>query len=81
MHGQVGNYGLIIYECFSWWTEEMQSYELSARVFGFLRNGKDHLVKADFKDVIRELIDTHPGLEFLKATPEFQDKYGISWEF
>jgi serine/threonine-protein phosphatase 2A regulatory subunit B'' len=21
------------------------------------------------------LLDTHPGLEFLKATPEFQDRY------
>lgn len=27
--------------------------------------------------MLRELLATHPGLEFLQSTPEFQDRYGI----
>ncbi|RRT38243.1 hypothetical protein B296_00043940, partial [Ensete ventricosum] len=30
----------------------------------------------DFKPVLRELLATHPGLEFLQGTPEFQERYG-----
>ncbi|PON54522.1 Parvalbumin [Trema orientale] len=29
----------------------------------------------DFKPVLRELLATHPGLEFLQSTPEFQERY------
>ena len=29
----------------------------------------------DFKPLFRQLLDSHPGLEFLQATPEFQDRY------
>jgi hypothetical protein len=36
-----------------------------------LRCGQD-----DFKPVLRELLLTHHGLEFLHDTPEFQDRYG-----
>ena len=25
--------------------------------------------------MMKTLLDTHPGLEFLQATPEFQDRY------
>ncbi|CAI0434515.1 unnamed protein product, partial [Linum tenue] len=31
--------------------------------------------QADFKPVLEELLATHPGLEFLQGTPEFQEKY------
>lgn len=30
----------------------------------------------DFKPVLRELLASHPGLEFLQSTPEFQERYG-----
>ncbi|OMO94603.1 serine/threonine-protein phosphatase 2A regulatory subunit B'' subunit alpha-like protein [Corchorus olitorius] len=30
-------------------------------------------MEVDFKLVLRELLTTHPGLEFLRSTPEFQD--------
>ena len=39
-------------------------------------------VQADFKPVLQDLLATHPGLEFLQSTPEFQERYGmyrISW--
>lgn len=29
----------------------------------------------DFKQLFKYLLETHPGLEFLQATPEFQDRY------
>lgn len=29
----------------------------------------------DFKPLFKHLLETHPGLEFLQATPEFQDRY------
>lgn len=32
----------------------------------------------DFKPVLQELLATHPGLEFLQSTPEFQERYGPS---
>ncbi|KAL6545470.1 hypothetical protein OROGR_009344 [Orobanche gracilis] len=32
----------------------------------------------EFKPVLRELLTTHPGLEFLQSTPEFQERYGMS---
>ncbi|CAA3005169.1 serine/threonine protein phosphatase 2A regulatory subunit B''beta-like [Olea europaea var. sylvestris] len=33
------------------------------------------LTQEDFKPVLRELLATHPGLEFLQSTPEFQERY------
>lgn len=38
-------------------------------------------IQVDFKPVIQELLATHPGLEFLKGTPEFQERYGIAFFF
>ena len=35
-------------------------------------------VQDDFKPVLKELLATHPGLEFLQGTPEFQERYGNS---
>ncbi|CAN1765712.1 Serine/threonine protein phosphatase 2A regulatory subunit B''beta [Linum perenne] len=29
----------------------------------------------DFRPVLREILATHPGLEFLQSTPEFQERY------
>ena len=31
--------------------------------------------KADFKNLFKHLLTKHPGLEFLQATPEFQERY------
>ena len=35
----------------------------------------EHLEHCDFRPILRELLRTHPGLEFLKDSPEFQDRY------
>ena len=36
---------------------------------------QDHLTLEDFKPLLSLLLETHPGLEFLKATPEYQERY------
>lgn len=39
------------------------------------RPNSTYIVPDDFKQYMRILLESHPGLEFLKATPEFQDRY------
>lgn len=34
-------------------------------------------MQVDFKPVLLELLASHPGLEFLRSTPEFQERYGM----
>ena len=34
-----------------------------------------YIVSSDFKPLFNYLLASHPGLEFLQATPEFQDRY------
>jgi hypothetical protein len=33
--------------------------------------GSEYITAEDFKPLFKQLLETHPGLEFLKATPEF----------
>jgi serine/threonine-protein phosphatase 2A regulatory subunit B'' len=33
------------------------------------------IVPDDFKALFKYLLESHPGLEFLQATPEFQERY------
>jgi len=39
------------------------------------KDGKNVIVPGDFKQIFKYLLEKHPGLEFLQATPEFQDRY------
>ncbi len=34
-----------------------------------------YLCPSDFRQFLRMILDTHPGLAFLNNTPEFQDRY------
>ncbi len=34
-------------------------------------------VQEDCRPILRELLATHRGLEFLHDTPEFQERYGM----
>ncbi|CAN4090147.1 unnamed protein product [Withania somnifera] len=36
---------------------------------------KELIPQDDFKPILQELLATHPGLEFLQSTPEFQERY------
>uniref|UniRef100_A0A7S0NLH7 Uncharacterized protein n=1 Tax=Micromonas pusilla TaxID=38833 RepID=A0A7S0NLH7_MICPS len=71
-----------------YWNGTLRKYtEPNARVFEVLRGDKNngdangsglnipHLTHQDFRSVLRCVLDTHPGLEFLKDSPEFQDRY------
>jgi serine/threonine-protein phosphatase 2A regulatory subunit B'' len=47
-----------------------------ARLFYVLRDGdKGYVTRQDWRRHLAAMLDTHPGLEFLKATPEFQVLY------
>ena len=65
-----------------YWNSTLRKYaEPNARVFEVLRGSKPdqgprhYLEHADFRPILRCILDTHPGLEFLKDSPEFQDRY------
>jgi len=48
----------------------------ATQVFTILKQqNRNYLTKEDFKPVLKDLLDNHPGLEFLKSTPEFQERY------
>jgi serine/threonine-protein phosphatase 2A regulatory subunit B'' len=60
-----------------WVKGNMLTKEITSQVFTILKQpDHNYLVQDDFKPVLQELLATHPGLEFLQGTPEFQDRYG-----
>ena len=74
----------------TYWNATLRKYAREeARAFHVLRGERvvdadaaaasrvttQYLEHADFRPVLRELLASHPGLEFLKDSPEFQDRY------
>ena len=61
------------------WKTTLSKYnDETEMIYNILKNRKqkgDFVSQNDFRLVIRALLDTHPGLEFLKHTAEFQDRY------
>ncbi|XP_012085282.1 serine/threonine protein phosphatase 2A regulatory subunit B''beta isoform X3 [Jatropha curcas] len=54
----------------------MLAMDRATCMFHILKQSENkYLTQADFKPVLRELLATHPGLEFLQNTPEFQERY------
>ena len=50
--------------------------EPKRRLFNLIAQPKTNFIThADFKPLFKHLLETHPGLEFLQATPEFQERY------
>ncbi|KAA8495568.1 Serine/threonine protein phosphatase 2A regulatory subunit B''beta [Porphyridium purpureum] len=53
----------------------------SMRLFKFLLNESElqvkrsYLIRSDFAELMQALLEIHPGLTFLNATPEFQQRY------
>ncbi|CAI0434511.1 unnamed protein product [Linum tenue] len=71
-------YGIVTRDAFlKYWAESsMLTMDMATQVFEILKQpNRRYLTKADFKPVLEELLATHPGLEFLQGTPEFQEKY------
>ena len=53
----------------------MISSEPVVRMFDILRKeGCAHVTQADLKSMMAGILLSHPGLEFLQETPEFQDR-------
>ncbi|KGN61275.1 serine/threonine protein phosphatase 2A regulatory subunit B''beta [Cucumis sativus] len=59
-----------------WINGNMLTLDLPTQIFRILKQPDlKYLTQDDFKPVLRELLATHPGLEFLQSTPEFQERY------
>lgn len=60
-----------------WVNSNMMNMDSATQEFTILKQQNHvYLTKEDFKSILRDLLDNHPGLEFLKSTPEFQERYG-----
>uniref|UniRef100_A0A5B7CDE9 EF-hand domain-containing protein n=1 Tax=Davidia involucrata TaxID=16924 RepID=A0A5B7CDE9_DAVIN len=59
-----------------WVNSNMLTLDIETQIFKILKQPDcKYLIQANFKPVLRELLATHPGLEFLQSTPEFQERY------
>jgi serine/threonine-protein phosphatase 2A regulatory subunit B'' len=59
-----------------WEKHECIRKDVKRRIFLSLATlGKEYIVPDDLKPLFQYLLESHPGLEFLKATPEFQERY------
>ena len=54
------------------WKKEFEKVDVKKRMFKLIAKlDAEVIIAEDFKPLFRQLLDTHPGLEFLQATPEF----------
>jgi len=61
----------------AFWRAHMQHPDPAARAFAVMKSSdSDVLTPVDLIPFIDELMAEHPGLHFLKETPEFQERYG-----
>eukprot|EP00164_Ancoracysta_twista_P000743 GFYU01000978.1.p1 GENE.GFYU01000978.1~~GFYU01000978.1.p1 ORF type:complete len:550 (+),score=176.84 GFYU01000978.1:172-1821(+) len=69
--------GVVTLQSFTeWWKKNMEEADLETRYFNLLKTPENNaIIPADFKPYMQELLAYHPGLEFLEATPEFQERY------
>ncbi|KAK6145310.1 hypothetical protein DH2020_022130 [Rehmannia glutinosa] len=59
-----------------WINGNMLTKDIATQLYTILKQSEfKYLAQDDFKPVLRELLATHPGLEFLQSTPEFQERY------
>ncbi|CAN8247886.1 unnamed protein product [Cochlearia groenlandica] len=70
--------GIVTRDAFiKYWVDgHMLAMDVASQIYNILRQpGCNYLRQADFKPLVDELVATHPGLEFLRNTPEFQERY------
>ncbi|KAI7749596.1 hypothetical protein M8C21_021898, partial [Ambrosia artemisiifolia] len=59
-----------------WVNGNMLIKDVATQIYTILKQPDlKYLTQEDFKPILRELLATHPGLEFLQNTPEFQERY------
>ena len=57
----------------AWWSKWCENKCPGERLWALLRGpNSDSVTRDDWKKNLASLLDTHPGLDFLKSTPEFQ---------
>ncbi|KAJ0052784.1 hypothetical protein Pint_01702 [Pistacia integerrima] len=60
-----------------WVDGNMLTMDTTTQIYKILKQPDcEYLTQVDFKPILRELLASHPGLEFLHGTPEFQERYG-----
>merc|ERR1719158_1694562 len=58
------------------WEKNLKEKPVVEQVFCVLKKPRKHfLERDDFVVLLDETLERHPGLDFLKATPEFQERY------
>ncbi|KVI05130.1 Calcium-binding EF-hand [Cynara cardunculus var. scolymus] len=70
--------GIVTREAFVdyWVNGNMLIKDTATQIYTILKQPDlRYLTQEDFKPILRELLTTHPGLEFLQSTPEFQERY------
>jgi len=61
------------------WMNEIEPYDISERFFRLFKQLESNFVgRDDFLPYIKELLNDHPGLEFLSNHAEFQEKYAVT---
>ncbi|GAV82993.1 EF_hand_3 domain-containing protein/EF_hand_5 domain-containing protein [Cephalotus follicularis] len=59
-----------------WISGNMLTMNIATQIYTILKQPDlKYLTQEDFKPVLQDLLATHPGLEFLQSTPEFQERY------
>ncbi|KAK1421884.1 hypothetical protein QVD17_24597 [Tagetes erecta] len=74
----IGDTGVVTKDAFVefWVNGNMLTKDIATQIFTLLKQPDlRYLTQEDFKPILRELLTTHPGLEFLQSTPEFQERY------
>ncbi|XP_031284411.1 serine/threonine protein phosphatase 2A regulatory subunit B''alpha-like [Pistacia vera] len=59
-----------------WVDGNMLTMDTTTQIYKILKQPDcEYLTQVDFKPILQELLASHPGLEFLHGTPEFQERY------
>jgi Ca2+-binding EF-hand superfamily protein len=64
-----------------YWEHNIARYNVHQRLFRILKKDNKRtrwLEREDFEIIVQEIVARHPGLEFLEATPEFQEHYIVT---
>ena len=62
-----------------YWKQEIAPFDRNERFFNLIkRPSNNYITKDDFFPFLQELLDLHPGLEFLENHEEFQKKYAMT---
>mmetsp|Transcript_3188 Transcript_3188/g.4914 ORF Transcript_3188/g.4914 Transcript_3188/m.4914 type:complete len:452 (+) Transcript_3188:519-1874(+) len=71
---------VITMEMIQWfWKQEVEPFDAHDRFFRLLKQPENEYIgRDDFLPYIKELLNEHPGLEFLSNHAEFQEKYAVT---